>query len=1132
MANGIKVPSTDLQPSELEELSPMLEPERESILAEQQAARDNATILQRAMDAGYKPLEAGKQALETPYVTPEGIAAALVSGGITGLMTSSAPTAFGAFMTGAVRRAFIDLELGLISEATDIITQNKIASTVAPLVFVGLKAGLSAFLDKGVRKAATGKLAESLQEGMSLQGNPISIDKAEGAASLVVNKIGGWRALARAAKVGKFNKQLSGILKNQSGAIDPELLGIPGATTPEKAVGAGAKTIQSLLQQEVFRPAIEAVEAATPGIMGKLAEAAKVKEIKPTIRQMTGQVKASEVLVSEDKALKSVMKAQARASRKAFSEGKKTGVQVQKEHVANVKEAAAIRDELKNRVNSAVNTIKQQPKDNLPLEYKKAISGIQDGIGVKGIKPGFIFKQAKLRKLILEKKAAGENIDILDEELNEISGKSPQNLTVEELESYANLIKQITYVGTIERKMIKVQEGAELKEVLSEITDRIKERPQPQAIPEGTRLTGETKKAFTPGKVKKFIKAAYLKDKRPRRIFNALDNYETNGPNYNNIVRPIDDAATVSYAGQQAKVELVESIINQTGLDTSGEFFKLRAVNEHLNLSGEEAMEVYNASFDEGKLAHLMNANNFTAQDVTDTINALTPEEKVTVDQLQEQYWKPQYDETNAVYQKLYNNDLPNIEGYSQIRLDRDLDTLAPTKPELKNALFGKDATRRTMARGFIKTRAKEAKQPLSLKFFDNLYRNIEEVEHYNAYAETARDVQKIIFSPEYRDSVTKALGKEGYGIIKNWFTDTITRRPYVQTSAAPIVKMLRNHSVVGMLGMNIITGLKQTASLPIAAAYEGMSGQAILNGLFRMAKNPKENINRMYEKSPAMKGRAVERDIVELLRSEKAVNIFKGKKSLSSLSMEFIRQFDKFTVSTVWNGAYEVAIKTMPEEDAVSYANGVINETQPAFDIKDLPAFFRGGELEKMLTMFQNQRNQNWNIFSHDIVEKLYHKKITKKEALRKLIWMWVVPAFILGAAQRGRFKRTTKEAALDAVKFSPIAGAFLIGSVADAMISGWDWNTPVFQPVREVEQTVRGKKLKTKLKHGVKFLGYAAKIPVNQLWRTGEGAYELLTKKTDDLRRLIYSEYALREPDELRGAGLELEDTPIPGF
>ena len=226
------------------------------------------------------------------------------------------------------------------------------------------------------------------------------------------------------------------------------------------------------------------------------------------------------------------------------------------------------------------------------------------------------------------------------------------------------------------------------------------------------------------------------------------------------------------------------------------------------------------------------------------------------------------------------------------------------------------------------------------------------------------------------------------------------------------------------------------------------------------------------------------------------------------------IQSMDRATVVSGWKGAYDKHLKQNPNDEvgAIRFADKVIRRTQPAFDIKDLPSFFRGGELERMFTMFMNQRNQNFNFLVNDIIGKGKAGTISKPEMLRRFLW-WMSPILVLGAMSRGRLPVSAEEWAEDIISY-PLGGVFLVGSIIDSMVKGFDWSLPVFQPIKEAIWTAKSKKLPTKVKHGVKTLLYLKGIPANYPFRLGQGAVDLLTGRTNDLRRLLFSEHALREP------------------
>ena len=67
--------------------------------------------------------------------------------------------------------------------------------------------------------------------------------------------------------------------------------------------------------------------------------------------------------------------------------------------------------------------------------------------------------------------------------------------------------------------------------------------------------------------------------------------------------------------------------------------------------------------------------------------------------------------------------------------------------------------------------------------------------------------------------------------------------------------------------------------------------------------------------------------------------------------------------------------------------------------------------------------------------------------------------------------------------------------------------------------------KKIPTRIKYSLSALAKVLGIPWNQPYRTVKGMIDYLGGATSDLRRLIYSEYALAEKKETKIKPLELE-------
>jgi len=852
----------------------------------------------------------------------------------------------------------------------------------------------------------------------------------------------------------------------------------------------------------------------------KIKSVAPTKIVKPLVRRTTGQIKIGNFLTDDRTALREVLKKEQQTSMKAFKVGKKEGVGIQKIHQQRIADAKSTRDALRHEINSLVSGINRLPTENLPVEYKNRINNIKQDFDLKKRSAKTLHRRQSMKQFIERQKATGEPINIPKEKLKVLDKKTLNDMSIDDLRDLNDIVSQIAHIGKTKGKLLKISEGKRVEGVVNEFSVSMGQVKGRKELPPDVPLTEQSKKQYLSGRTKEAIRTFIQKNDNLERTLEALDNYSTdpvtrlpNGPGYRYITKPIEDASAQSKRGITDKTAIIEELQKQLKIDVSKFISLPRKINDRITMTANEAAEVYLASFDEDKFMHLSLGQNLSEQDISDIVNSLTPAEKTFVEQVQKQYWQPQYNEINPVYEKLFNNTMPQIPGYSEIVVDKTLSDIKVYEESLVNELISRKGIRvARIERGFTKERVSGAKQPLTLDFLGNLYRNIEKTEHFKAFALPARDIDKILRHPRYKNDVIAIGGPNAYKQINKLFGNIKTNRPYLETSASPVIAMFRNHAVEAFLGFAPLTAAKQFPSLFTAGAVSYKGFPSVMRGVNELIFNRKKSLETMYSKSPMMMKRKVERDIAELFIRGKKSGIISRKAKLSRLAMSWIKAVDKEVTGAVWTGNYIDALKDMSDAKAVEWGNLVVRRSQPVWDVKDLGMFFTGGELEKMLTMFMSQRSQNWRIFRHDVVGKWVAGKTTPLEVLKKMWWLWVVPALTLGTIERGKFKRTPGEAAKDLTKYSPLGGLFLVGNVIDSALSGFDWNLAPFHGAQEVSRAIRSKDPKKIALHAAKGLGVLYGVPgTTSVTRTGQGVIDLLSGETDDLRRLIYSKYAL---------------------
>ncbi len=414
---------------------------------------------------------------------------------------------------------------------------------------------------------------------------------------------------------------------------------------------------------------------------------------------------------------------------------------------------------------------------------------------------------------------------------------------------------------------------------------------------------------------------------------------------------------------------------------------------------------------------------------------------------------------------------------------------------------------------------------PVEADFFRSYLHNIARVERFIHMAPAVNEVQNLLNNKEYRHTLNKATNGYGVKILHNWMKDTTKgKSSEVNDWTGKLLTGLRRRAMVYAIGFNIPSVMRQTLSLGNAIAIDPLMMKHVP---MNWAKNKQSwdayrtMENEVMGKSVMMRTRSFDR-VESILNSLSATEKrMMGKQDYSRKALGFIRWMDRHTTVLAWKSLHDVATdRKMSEEQAVAFADDGISKTQPMGNARDLPDFFRGGPLQKLLTTFQNQVNQNYNFWTHDIAGELRAGKISKRVAAHRVMFSYVMPALLFGMIGRGGLPKDWKDVAKDLALY-PLGSLFLIGRVIYNAAQGFaGGGTSVAEiGISEIEKTLaagfRGDVGKV-VKHGIKATGaLTGRIPAQAI-RLAEGAYDLAQNETDDYRRLIYSEWTLSRGDK----------------
>jgi hypothetical protein len=687
-----------------------------------------------------------------------------------------------------------------------------------------------------------------------------------------------------------------------------------------------------------------------------------------------------------------------------------------------------------------------------------------------------------------------------------------------------------------------------------------------------------------PGKVIEHFLAG---SRRVERMLEALDGF-TEGPIYNSIWRPVHGALVQSRMAHNQRVArfrdaladiMAPELDTEEGLQAAQEALAVedaaagkkarkltkRAVRKlvgaslwakyitggksviveatatepALELSASEKIGAFLAMKNPDSMQHLKagNLSQFSNPDAVllKIIDSITPQERAIAEYILNDL-EVNFDRANQAAVIGLGRQLEQQDNYFPIKVI-DL-------ADMKTEDFLSELENRPAREGFktepaeTKKRIKGASQPLNLDSFGVYLNHTSRIEQFIHMAPVAKGVGAILNTKEFRQNLNSVTAGHGAKILDSWLKNSITGHAIEQSSLyAKILLMLRQKGVIFSLALNIPSVTRQFIS---GFNYVAMHPALLANTTKYMASSMKPKVfkqleNRMREKSDMMVTRNFEREVAAVKRQAQTARVLTGQQEFSNKALSWQRWADNKTTTIVWNSAYDAALHNESiqkqfdldgsEQGAIEYADKMIMRTQPMGDVEHLPDFFRGGPIERLLTTFQNQVNNNLNFWAHDIVGEFKAGKIDKKMVAYRALFSNILPSAMFGAISRGGPPDDWKDALFDMAVYT-VSPVFMVGRIfIDALLgfAGGQTSVEDIIPANFSKATQSGiktitsegeerkKAAKKTAKYALKTVGgLTGRIP-NSVIRTGEGVYDIVTGETDDLRRLIYSDWSL---------------------
>jgi len=432
--------------------------------------------------------------------------------------------------------------------------------------------------------------------------------------------------------------------------------------------------------------------------------------------------------------------------------------------------------------------------------------------------------------------------------------------------------------------------------------------------------------------------------------------------------------------------------------------------------------------------------------------------------------------------------------------------------------------------RGFLKARGKKkGTGGVELSAMLMYFNSVSQVEQFTTMSPFLSQLSHLMADPQFRDGLNNVTYGQGTTILRQWIVDTARGRVVrEQHSMAKWLHKLNRRGIIYALAWNVPVMLKQSISVMTGLAKNPKMipylARSVIDHAFGGFEQLRADCTAM---SKTLATRNMDRHLAQVWNRpsikrwlyRRFGHAVRGAE-LSKTALGGIRIIDQWTTTHVWHAAFRAAeADGATQAQAIRYADQVVQRTQPMARPEDLPHFFRGGIVEQWMTLFKNQTNQNLNFWIHDIYGAYKYGKITKTGVAYRVMMSYVLPALMFGSISRGfQPPEDWDDVATDMALYlggTPILAMRIINQA----VNGWGqslglWDVG-FSSLAKTFADAKEGDFSGVMKNGAAAAGalrYPAVFSAQNI-RTVEGIGRLTTGETDDVRRLIWSEWALEQ-------------------
>nr|DAH75956.1 MAG TPA: crystallin beta/gamma motif-containing protein [Caudoviricetes sp.] len=771
---------------------------------------------------------------------------------------------------------------------------------------------------------------------------------------------------------------------------------------------------------------------------------------------------------------------------------------------------------------------------SIDIEYREQIEALLESVELSNA-PSLkdLDKRTSLLQFVkkMEEQGRAHNIDA--EYIAEIQAKrNYREMTVEEMRVLVDTVKGIEHLGRLKNKMLTARDKRTYQEIRDNIVESIRENARTHDKRTSTAANNieRVEDGFS-GFMWGHIKIS--------SIARILDGGKDAGAFWNYFIRPINEAADREATMTAETAQKLEEILKPLNDNlTHREYWR----NAEYQIGGQKftrrqlfaiALNMGN----EGNIQRLLSGGhgsvrNWNMAEVMDAMQNLTSKEWQAVQKVWDLFEsfrpqiaelerkvvgiEPQWVEAKPLTVRTADGEMLTLRGgYYPAKYDSASTQAAESGNALSDIEDIKSAAKMAAntRHSFTKDRAEAVKNRPLLLDLSVTYNGLNEIIHDITHREAVIDAARLLKSSSIDKAIRETLGAQAKQQLNKVLEDIARGNTAPVEGLDKYAGLLRQNVSMTGLGFNVVSAAVQiTGFIPAVARLGGKYAWA---GLSQYTTHPIKATKAAMEQSEFMRNRGNTR-LREIREVAATINgAGKIRKFLNKYSYWLMLKVQQVVDTAIWHGAFAKAMDSGKDLDtAIKLADQTVLDTQGGGQIKDLSAFERGSNTQKLFTVFYAYMNTALN---QGFVEAKTQKSKAKLAA--DLMMIYVVPtaltalmksALIPGDDDDDLAKKLAKE------QISFVLGLFVFGRELTQLANiatgdrfygyaGPSGLRPIDDGFKFVQQAVQGEFDSAFVRASVNLLGDAFGLPSAQINRTIKGAEALQDDETDNPAALL---------------------------